>query len=56
MEIKNKIQKVELLFGTFNMLKEDIPKSIIKEGWTDILPMGCTRKNNSIRTLQVERE
>lgn len=34
MEIKGKIGKVGFLSGTFNMLKEDIPKSIEKEGWT----------------------
>lgn len=31
MEIKGKIEKVGFLSGTFNMLKEDIPKSVGKE-------------------------
>lgn len=42
MEIKGKIEKIGFLSGTFNVLKEDISKSIEKEGWTDILPTGCT--------------
>lgn len=38
MEIKGKIEKIGFLSGTFNTLKEDIHKSIKKEGWTYILP------------------
>lgn len=57
MEIKGKIEKVGFLFGTFNMLKEDVPKSIAKEGWTDILPMGCTtEKFAKFEPYKVERE
>lgn len=40
MEIE-KIEKVGFLSATFSTLKEDIPKSIEKEEWTDMLPIGC---------------
>lgn len=57
MEIKGKIEKVGFLSGTFNMLKQDIPKSIEKEGWTDILSMGCTtEKFTKFEPYKVERE
>ena len=39
MEIQYKIENVGFLSGTFNILKEDIHKSIEKEVWEDILPM-----------------
>ena len=39
MEIKGKIAKIGFLTGTFNILKEYIPKSIAKEEWADALPM-----------------
>ena len=65
MEIKGKIEKIGFLTGqnnillsTFNTLKEDIPKSIEKEGWTDMLPMGCRPEKimQSEHFGQVERE
>lgn len=57
MGIKGKIEKIGFLSGTFNTPKEDIPKSIKKEGWTDILPMGCTtEKFTKFDPYKVERE
>lgn len=56
MEIKGKIEKVSFISGTFNTLKGDIPKSIEKERWTDILPMGCTtEKFTKFDPYKVER-
>lgn len=64
MEIKEKIEKVGFLSAgvaalppTFNALKEDITKSIEKEGWTDMLPMDCTtEKFTKFEHYKTERE
>lgn len=63
MEIKGKIEKVGFLFGTFNMLKEDIPKSIKKEENKQknaVIDRHTAnglynRKNNAIWTLQCRK-